>query len=151
MKLELYCVQLHGTNSLWKVFSCCDSLSLNYNLSASVRIVPILANFHDCVKVKVLDQKNYILGGNFWQIEGLKQRAKKEEGTGGEKGQNKKEKIRLSVTWIQKPGAGEVGRKWLQLYLNKCSIFNYTDLRSSRSPTNEVDFYWETGNSCIGL
>lgn len=57
MKLKLYCVQLHGMNPLWKVFSCCDSLSLNCNMSACVRMVLTLANFHNCVNVKVLDEK----------------------------------------------------------------------------------------------
>lgn len=151
MKLELYCVQLHDMSTLWNVFSHCDSLSLNRNLSDCVRMVPTLANFYSCVKVKVLDEKDYILGGNFWQIEGLKERVRKEEGTWEEKDRIKRKKINLSVGWIQKSRAGEVGRRCLLLYLNKCSIFNYIDLRSSCPPTYEVELYWESGNSCISL
>lgn len=48
---RLYCVQLHGTHRLLEIFSSCDSLALNYNQLAPVRMVLLLAEFHKFTSV----------------------------------------------------------------------------------------------------
>lgn len=122
MNLELYCVQLHGTHGLWEVFSCCDGLSLNYNLSAPVRMVLILVKFH--MLMTVLKQRYWTKKSYTWKEIFDKLRDwSREQGKGrehrGEGDRRKRKKIKLSAGWIQNSRAGEGSRRWQLLCLNK--------------------------------